>query len=66
MTLKTTSGDYKTTRNFSGEDIIKMNVFPILLTLFAIIHFATLGQAFNSQHNNKDGKQRGKEVLWSN
>jgi hypothetical protein len=38
----------------------------MLLTLFGIIHCATLEQAFDSQCNNKDGKQRAKEVLWSN
>jgi hypothetical protein len=43
-----------------------MIAFLMLLTLFAIIHVATLGQAFDSQHNNEDGKQRAKEVIWSN
>ncbi len=38
----------------------------MMLTLFGIIHFATLGQAFDSQCNNKDGKKCAKEVLQSN
>jgi hypothetical protein len=44
----------------------------MLLTLIAIILFTTFGQAFDSQHNNKDifqydsrGKQRAKEMLHS-
>ncbi len=37
----------------------------MLLMLFAIICFATL-QAFDSQRNIKDRKQRSKKVLWSN
>jgi hypothetical protein len=42
-----------------------MNVLLMLLTLFAIICFATL-QAFDLQSNIKDRKQHAKKVLWSN
>ncbi len=43
-----------------------MNILLMLLMLITIFLFATFGQAFDSQHNNKDGKQCAKEVLWSN
>ncbi len=43
-----------------------MNTLLMLLMLIAIFLLATFGQAFDSQCNNQDGKQREKEVLQSN
>jgi hypothetical protein len=53
MTLKTPPGDYETW-NFSEKILFNEHMLQMLLMLIAIFLFASLGQAFDSQRNNKD------------